>query len=126
MYGGEGATPPSEPGLLGEAYCVGGGDSCWDGGLRGSEGRGSSSSESSGVYWGRGGKLLSVVDVLDGSAAGGARDLLDMIPAMAAAGPRGEAGSAGLDGSSGSAFRVASGDGAAEGDVSFAAPVSSI
>lgn len=71
------------------------------------------------MYWGCGGKLLSIAGVVD---------LFDMIPAMAAAGPCGEAGWWRLDGGSGSGStpRVVSGEGAAGGDLSLAAPVISM
>ena len=53
---------PGGSGDFGVAYCVGGGDSCSEGGRCGNEGAGGvgwSSSESSGVYWGlRGGRVI--------------------------------------------------------------------
>ena len=49
---------PGEAGERGEAYWVGGGESCSEGGLWGSEGGGGSSSDASGVYCGcRGGSV---------------------------------------------------------------------
>ncbi len=73
---------PGESGVLGEAYCVGGGESCWEGGRWGNDGAGGSSSESSGVNSGlRGGRLM---------LAGGKSvedDFWCMMPAIAAAGP---------------------------------------
>ena len=76
---------PGEPGDLGEAYCVGGGDSCSEGGRCGRDGGGGSSSEWSGVSCGcRDGRTGFAAESVE-------RDLPCMIPAIAAAGPAGVA-----------------------------------
>ena len=77
---------PVGDGDRGEAYCVSGGESCWEGGRRGKEGAGTglSSSESSGVYcglFGSGGEAAACeLEAL-------APELPPIMPAIAAAGP---------------------------------------